>query len=200
MIGDPTSPAGRAFSQRFVVWGLASRLTTGSNSRRPRTTRPSIGRLVPATPWLLLVVPKPSESAGVTCGPNRYASPCLTHVAPGERTTRKTEHGRPLCRIAPKERQLGPLTDMPPIPGRHFREYKSEDVGVAGKLMRKYIDGRLTRSTHLRRYMDKSTGTGVLQHPKRTVRGFFHIAQPMPHIPALSGLGAAMAVEDDAVE
>src|SRR3954452_4058482 len=47
-----------------------------------------------------------------------------------------------LCRIAPKERQLGPPTDTQPMRGRHFREYKSEDVAVTGTSMRKYIDGR----------------------------------------------------------
>ena len=46
--------------------------------------------------------------------------------------------------------------------------------------------------------MDQRAGIGVFQHPQRTVGPFFHIADAVAHIPALGGLGAAMAVKDDA--
>jgi hypothetical protein len=48
--------------------------------------------------------------------------------------------------------------------------------------------------------MEQGAGIGVFQHPRRTIRALFHIADAVAHIPALRGFGAAMAVKDDAVE
>jgi hypothetical protein len=35
--------------------------------------------------------------------------------------------------------------------------------------------------------MDQGTGTGVFQHPKRTIGAFFHIPETFAHIPAFGG-------------
>src|SRR5580700_10908978 len=48
--------------------------------------------------------------------------------------------------------------------------------------------------------MDQGAWIGVFQHPQRAVGGFFYIADAVTHLPALDGLGAAMAVKDDADE
>jgi hypothetical protein len=48
--------------------------------------------------------------------------------------------------------------------------------------------------------MDQGAGIRIFQHPQRAVRPFFHVADPFAHIPALGGLRAAVAVEDDAAE
>ena len=48
--------------------------------------------------------------------------------------------------------------------------------------------------------MDQGAGVGVFEHPQRAVGAFCHIANALTHTPAFGHFGAAMAVEDDAVE
>ena len=48
--------------------------------------------------------------------------------------------------------------------------------------------------------MDQSARICIFQHPQRPIRPFFHIANTIPHIPALCGLRAPMAVKENADE
>ena len=48
--------------------------------------------------------------------------------------------------------------------------------------------------------MDERADTGVFQHPQRAIRTLFHIADSLPHIPALGRLGSAFTVKNDAIE
>src|SRR4030095_13755973 len=59
---------------------------------------------------------------------------------------------------------------------------------------------RLLRTRRLRCHMDQRTGVGVFNHPQRTVGSFCDIADTLSHTPTLGGLGAALSIEDDAVE
>src|ERR1700676_4186006 len=74
---------------------------------------------------------------------------------------------------------------------------KSEKGRIARALL---LLVRLTRSDLLGCHMDQGGGIGVLQPPQRAIGALFHIADAVTNIPALGGLGAAMAVKDDAVE
>src|SRR5215210_5332112 len=49
-------------------------------------------------------------------------------------------------------------------------------------------------------HVDQSAGIGVFQHPQRTIGALCHIADAFADLPALSGLGSAFTVEDDASE
>ena len=42
--------------------------------------------------------------------------------------------------------------------------------------------------------MDQRAGIRVLQHPQRAIGAFFHVADPVAHVPALSGFRAALSV------
>ena len=63
-----------------------------------------------------------------------------------------------------------------------------------------FFFARLTRSDRVGRHMDQRAGIPVFQHPQRAIGALFHVADSVSHIPALGGLGAAMAVKDDPVE
>src|SRR5581483_10571045 len=50
----------------------------------------------------------------------------------------------------------------------------------------------------LGREMDESAGIGVFQHPQRAIGALLYVADADADIPALGGLGAAVAVKSDA--
>src|ERR1043166_9137407 len=52
----------------------------------------------------------------------------------------------------------------------------------------------------LRGHVDEGTGIGVFEHPQRAIGAFFHVADTVADVPALGGLGAAVSIEDDAVQ
>jgi hypothetical protein len=92
-------------------------------------------------------------------------------------------------------RHWKPLDQQEPLTHANL-EQRLWDVGDVVRL----IDKCELADVLFRRHVEEGAGTGVFQHPQRTVWTFFHIADAVADGPTFGGLGSAFAAKDNAVE